>query len=667
EGAPWIGMRPFVEREHVFQNVGDGTFFHSGQLALEACVAAGVNITYKILYNGAVAMTGGQEAAGGLPIPELTRKLEAEGVKKTLVLTDDLEKYRKGVTLASNAEVRDRDDLAEVLRELEQVTGVSVLIYDQQCAADKRRMRSRGKMVEPTLRLVINEEVCEGCGDCVRQSNCMSLYPVVTEFGQKTRIHQSSCNKDYSCALGDCPSFVTINLKPGTGQKKRKLAALPAAEVPEPREKRSAGEYYAILSPGIGGTGVVTINALLATAAWIDGLSAITLDQTGVAQKGGAVVSSIILSERPVEASSKIGYGNADLIIGFDLLGAGAADNLRRAHPSRTVAVVNTAEVPTGDTIRGKLNIAGPGRIVDLINGCTNSSRNLFVDASRIAEGLFSNHLAVNMFLMGAAYQGGLIPLTPGAIEESIRLNRVDVERNLQAFLWGRKYYQDARSVEDLLAPPKEKGPAARTMDHRAAELTAYQDAKYAAVYRAFVEKAAAIEPALEEPVARNLYKLMAYKDEYEVARLLTKQAFAEQIDGMWEQVESIGYNLHPPLLRALGWKKKMRFGGWFGTPLRMLAKWKGLRGTAFDLFGYAAVRREERELIVWYRGVIDECLAKVTPENRKVALEIASLPDQIRGYEKIKSDSIVMVKALAAEKLAEMAEPAKTQLSVLR
>ena len=652
EGAPWIGMAPFVERPHIFQNIGDGTYFHSGQLALGACVAAGVNITYKILYNGTVAMTGGQDAAGALPIPELTRKLAAEGVVKTVVLTDDLEKYGDDVILADNTELLGRDELPGVLLALEKIPGVTVIIYDQRCAAEKRRDRSRGKTAEPTLRLVINEDVCEGCGDCVRQSNCMSLYPVATEFGQKTRIHQSSCNKDYSCALGDCPSFITVNLKSGTGLKRRRLPQLPAADAPPPREKAPAGDYYAILSPGIGGTGVVTINALLATAAWIDGLSAITLDQTGVAQKGGAVVSSIILSERPVEASSKIGYGNADVLLGFDLLGAASSDNLKRAQPSRTVAIVNTAEVPTGDAIRGKAPIAGPGRAVDIINSYTDRTRNVFVDASRIAEGLFASHLAVNMFLLGVAYQGGHIPLSAGAIEEAIRLNGAEVDRNVAAFAWGRKYYHDARSVEEILDPPQVETPAVPMVEHRAGQLRDYQNRAYADRYTQFVQSVGAREPALAEPVARYLYKLMAYKDEYEVARLLTKSSFEQRLGDMWEQVESIGYNLHPPLLRALGWKKKIQFGQWFGGPLRVLARLKLLRGTALDLFGYAAVRREERELIVWYRDLIEECLRRLSPENLPIAIKIASLPDQIRGYENIKMQSIREVKRLAQEKL---------------
>ena len=651
EGAPWIGMAPFVHRKHIFQNVGDGTYFHSASLAMEAAIAARVNITYKILYNGAVAMTGGQQPSGALPVPALTRKLEADGVRKIVVLTDELEKYA-GLSLAANATLRDRDALPEVMRELEQVPGVTVIIYDQLCAAEKRRQRSRGKLAEPTLRIVINEAVCEGCGDCVRQSNCMSLYPVQTEFGSKTRIHQSSCNKDYSCVLGDCPSFVTVTLKPGTGLRKRTAPALPAAEVSEPQNKVAAGKGYAILAPGIGGTGVVTINALLATAAWLDGTSVITLDQTGLAQKGGAVVSSIILSDHPIEAAAKIGYANADLLLGFDLLGAAGADNLNRAHPGRTIAVINTAEVPTADVVRGRAVLHGPSRAVDIIDASTCKGRNIYVDANRIAEALFASHLAANVFLLGAAYQAGLIPVSSNSLVEAIRLNAVDVERNVQAFLWGRKYHDDAAFVEALLAPPPTAQQPARLVDRRALELERYHNRRYADEYRAFVEHVASREPALAEPVARYLFKLMAYKDEYEVARLLTQPEFDEQTRDMWESAESVSYHLHPPLLRALGLKKKLKLGPWFRPMLRVLAAMKPLRGTAFDPFGYAAMRRQERALIRWYRGLVEEILQHAAPNNLDLAIEISSLPDRIRGYEQIKLSSIREAQRLAEDKL---------------
>ena len=654
EGAPWIGMAPFVEREHIFQNIGDGTYFHSGAMAITACVSAGVNITYKILYNSAVAMTGGQQAAGALAVPDLTRQLEAEGVVKTVVLAEDVEKY-ENARLASNAIVRGRDDLPQVLRELEQVRGVTVIVYDQQCAAEKRRLRSRGKLEEPVTRLVIDERVCEGCGDCVRQSNCVSLYPVATPFGPKTRIHQSSCNKDYSCALGDCPSFVTVKLKPGTGLRAKPLPQLPATEVPEPARKVRAGDGYAILAPGIGGTGVVTINALLATAAWIEGLSSITLDQTGLAQKNGAVVSSIVISERPIEAAAKIGYGNADLILGFDLLGAAANDTLKRAHPDRTTAVVNTAEIPTGDIVRGNTRASGPAGPVDLINAYTKRGHNIFVDATRLAEGLFANHMAVNIFLLGVAYQAGLLPLEAASIEEAVRLNQVGAARNLQAFLWGRKYYVDSRAVEALVDSPR----AAEAQPDFARELELYQNRAYARAYAEFLREVEARRPEIRETVARNLYKLMAYKDEYEVARLLTRPGFDAQVRGMWDQVESIGYNLHPPLLRALGMKKKLQLGAWFGGPLKLLAMLKFLRGTPFDAFGYAEVRRQERALPDWYRGLVRECLET---ENLALADEMAALPDQIRGYENIKLESIRKVKALAQEKRRELRAPAAAE-----
>jgi indolepyruvate ferredoxin oxidoreductase len=437
---------------------------------------------------------------------------------------------------------------------------------------------------------------------------------------------------------------VTVKLKPGTGLRPRSVPELPLAGVAEPREKVRAGDGYSVLAPGIGGTGVVTINALLATAAWIEGLSSITLDQTGLAQKGGAVVSSIVLSDKPIEAAAKIGYGNADLLLGFDLLGAASAENLRRAHPDRTTAVINTAEIPTADVVRGAAKAAGPAGPLDAINAYTRRGRNVFVDATRIAEGLFGSHMAVNVFLLGVAYQAGLLPLAASSIEEAIRLNGVEADRNLQAFLWGRKYYQDARTVEELVAPPR----AREESPDLARELEQYQNRAYAGQYRDFLEEVKARRPEIHDSVARYLYKLMAYKDEYEVARLLTKPAFGQELDEMWAAVESVEYNLHPPLLRAMGMKKKLKLGAWFRGPLKLLAALKFLRGTAFDPFGYAEVRREERALVEWYRGLVRECMQS---GNVALAREIAALPDQIRGYESIKLESIRKVKAIADEK----------------
>jgi indolepyruvate ferredoxin oxidoreductase len=648
EGAPWIGMAPFTGQEHVFQNIGDGTFFHSGSLAVQALVASGLNITFKLLYNGHVSMTGGQIAQGALPIPRLTKKFEAEGVRRTIILAENPEQYEHA-ELAWNAEVRNRSELERTLAELEKTPGVTVMIYDQECAAEKRRKRSRGKSAEPTARLMIHEEVCEGCGDCVKQSNCMSLTPIETGRGQKMRIHQSSCNKDYSCALGDCPSFVTVNLKPGTGLRRKPLPKLPAMEVPPPREIAGAGDVFRMIMPGIGGTGVVTINALLATAAWIDGLYVQTLDQTGSAQKGGTVLSHVLLSRRPMEAPNRINIGNADVILGFDLLGASNDASLKLASSDRTVAVMNTNVTPTIDAIRGRA-LLGPEKMLDDIKSVTR--RSVIVDGNRIAEGLFGTHLAVNLFLLGVAYQDGLIPLSLKAIEQAIRMNEVDVEKNLQVFEWGRKYYHDAKSVEELLAGA---APRPATNLDRVAELTAYQNAPYARKYSDFVADVARRAPALEETVARYLYKLMAYKDEYEVARLLTSADFARRVEETWQDVQSIAYNLHPPLLRRFGVTKKLKLGGWFRAPLKFLAALKPLRGGPLDVFGYGAHRREERALADWYRNLIRQVLDQLSEENLPKALEIAALPQQIRGYERIKEESTSRVKKIAEEKLAEM------------
>ena len=655
EGAPWIGMSPFVERKHIFQNIGDGTYFHSGQLAVEACIAAGVNITYKILYNGHVAMTGGQFAQGQLAVPQLCEKLTAEGVRKIVILAEDVTRYQ-GLVLPEIADLRDREELPATLAEMEKLSGVTVIIYDQECAAEKRRARSRGKMAEPTKRLIIHEQVCEGCGDCVKQSNCMSLAPVITEYGQKMKIHQSSCNKDYSCALGDCPSFVTVNLKPGTGLARKTLPKLPSLDVPQPAQMAPIGDGgYRILCPGVGGTGVVTVNALLATAAWIDGLSVLTLDQTGSAQKGGAVVSHLVLSKVPIEAPAKINLGNADVILGFDLVGATSGDNLKCADSKRTTIVVNSSIVPTAENIRLR-TLTGAQSLIDQVDQATQRGRNVYVDANRLAEALFGSHMAVNLFMTGVAWQAGLIPITFAALEQAIELNGVDIERNLQTFNWGRKYYQDAKWVEAQAAPAIAAAPAEGfSVARRVADLTTYQNAQVAAEYEAFVGEMAAKAPELEEPVGRYLYKLMAVKDEYEVARMLTSPEFEKKVRSAFASVESIGYNLHPPLLRRFGVTKKMQLGAWARPLLKALASLKGLRGTALDFFGYGAHRRLERTLPDWYKDVMRQAVALRHSGNAPIVLELACLPDEIRGYEQIKEESIARVQRLAEEKLQAM------------
>lgn len=643
EGAPWFGMAPFVDRKHIFQNMGDGTYFHSGSLAIQAAVAAGVNITYRILYNGHVAMTGGQDAVGALPVPALTRKLEAEGVRRTVILAENPAAYGDPGELAANAEVRPRDELERTMRELEQVEGVTVLIYDQECAAEKRRKRTRGIYAEPSVRMMIHERVCEGCHDCVRQSNCVSLQPVATPFGEKIRIHQSSCNKDYTCALGDCPSFISVKLKPGTGR--RKPAALPrAANLPEPARVAAIGEGgYRILSPGIGGTGVVTVNALLATAALMDGLSVISLDQTGLAQKGGAVVSHLVLSRRPLEASARVSAGNADLILGFDLLGVLNPENLRCAHPERTVAALNTHLTPTAESIRKRLPAGDPAHQLARIEQYTRRGYNVVVDASGAAERLFGSHMFANMVLLGAAWQAGAVPVTLSSLEQAIRLNGVDVERNLEAFQEGRRQYLEPGSSRPEAAPPP---------PDYAAELTAYQNAAYAREFAAFVDEVRAARPDLADAVARNLYKLMAVKDEYEVARLLSDPSFYESLEREWDQIESITFHLHPPLLRRLGLRRKLKPGGWFRPFLGLLARAKFLRGTPFDLFGWSRHRRMERSLAGWYRELVREAMKC---GDAAAAKELVEIPEMIRGYESVKEASIASAQQAAAAVLARV------------
>ncbi len=587
EGAPWIGMAPFSKRRHIFQNIGDGTYFHSGSLAVEACVAAGVNITFKILYNGHVAMTGGQEAQGARAVPELTQELAAKGVRRTIVLVEDPAHYDAEMgRFAKNAEVRDRLELESVLAELEKASGVTVLIYDQECAAEKRRRRSRGLMPEPETRVFIHEEVCEGCGDCATKSNCASLQKIATPLGGKMSVHQSSCNKDYTCVLGDCPSFITRNVTPEEHKEKSPPKPPP---VEDPHFVRWSGDAWRLVMPGIGGTGVVTINAILATAASDDGLWTTSLDQTGLAQKGGAVTSHLTLSRESISTPARI--ARPDAVLAFDPAGA---------DPSCPLIVRNTP-------------LPGP----------------LSLDAARLADDLFGSHLYVNMILTGYAWQAGLIPISLKSIAHSLRLNNVAVDNNLLAFGWGRACYAGHQPGSDATA--------ASALDY-AAKLTTYQNSAYAAEFAAFT---ATVPEHLRETVCLHLYRLMAYKDEYEVARLLTQPGF-----------EGVSYHLHPPFLRALGIRRKLRFGPWFRPALKLLASMKFLRGTAADPFGYAKHRREERELIGWYKSLVTS--SATLPR----AAELAAIPASIRGYDEIKSRSIAEARRQAEELLACESSP---------
>jgi indolepyruvate ferredoxin oxidoreductase len=699
EGAQWIGMAPFTETPHIFQNIGDGTLFHSGMLAVKAAVAAGVNITYKILYNSAVAMTGGQQAAGALPVPALARQLAAEGAAAVAIVSDDPERY--GSADLGGATVHHRDDLDEVQRRLREIPGATFLIYDQECAAEKRRLRKRGKRVDPPRRVFIDEAVCEGCGDCGVKSNCLSVQPVETELGRKTRIHQSSCNKDYSCLKGDCPSFLTAvpkgELLPE--QKRNRTAPRQDVALPEPEQKPACGDGYAIYLMGIGGTGVVTVNSVLGTAALIEGKHVRSVDQTGLSQKGGPVVSHLKLFDEAPDRASRLVAGEADLYLGLDLLVSTSPANLARAHPDRTTAVVSTSKVPTGEMIT-HVGAAFPALegLRGAIDRYTRRPSNLYLDSVAIAEGLFGDHMPAGLFLAGAAYQAGLLPLRADSIERAIELNSVSVDANRQAFRWGRRWVIDREAVEAaaatgelpalpaLIAAIREPGAiptrdraawtqlAARAapgeelrrlLELRAPDLAAYQSAAYARTYLDFVAQVAREEArcvpgqsGLAEAVAKNLYKLMAYKDEYEVARLLLRGSALSAIRRQFPGGAKVTYHLHPPLLRALGMKEKLRLGSWIRPGLFVLRSLRRLRGTPFDPFGRAHVRKIERALIAEYRALVLVALDALGPSNHGAAVQIAELPDLVRGYEAIKLRGVAAFRARAAELQAQLRAP---------
>ncbi|SDH02826.1 indolepyruvate ferredoxin oxidoreductase family protein [Nonomuraea jiangxiensis] len=662
EGAQWIGLAPFTADRHFVQNLGDGTFHHSGSLAIRAAVAAGVSMTYKLLYNDAVAMTGGQRAEGRLDVPALTRELALEGVRRIVVTTPEPETYR-GVRLADNASVRHRDDLPAVERELAALDGVTVLIHDDRCAAEERRLRKRGKLPTPVQKVVVNERVCEGCGDCGDVSTCLSVQPVETEYGRKTRIHQASCNSDLSCLKGDCPSFLLV--EPGTVKARLTDTELPV----EPPEPASRPDEALIRMPGIGGTGVVTVSQILQMAAHLDGLHASGLEQTGLAQKGGPVVSDVRLSRRPVTGSPRASRGAADVLLGFDLLGAAAEGNLAVAAPERTVAVLNTSVVPTAAMVTGRAPVPGHADAVARIESVTRSVT--CVDAHELAEALFGDHMPANLLLLGAAYQLGCLPVSAASVEQAITLNRAAVEQNLAAFRWGRAAVSDPEAVRKALDLATDE-PAAPGLEEvvatRVADLTGYQNAAYARTYAEDVRRVhavaaeragAAAGTAIALAYARGLHKLMAYKDEYEVARLHLDPAERARREREFGPDAVVSVLLHPPLLRAMGLKRKIRLRRSAGVVFRGLRAAKVLRGTAFDVFGHAHVRRVERELVTEYRDLMRAALDRLTPGTAEAVTEIAGLPDLIRGYENIKLARVADFRERASTALARLDEPA--------
>ncbi|MCH9668968.1 MAG: indolepyruvate ferredoxin oxidoreductase family protein [Actinomycetia bacterium] len=671
EGSQWIGQAPFTDIPHLFQNIGDGTFFHSGQLAIQACVAAGVNITYKLLYNEVVAMTGAQHPEGMLSVATLTHKLVAEGVSKIIICADDPKRHNRR-KLAKGAVVWHRDRLEEAQRRLREVKGVSVLIYDQHCAADARRQRKRGTLPTRTTRVLINEAVCEGCGDCGIKSNCLSVQPVDTEFGRKTRIDQTSCNTDYSCLDGNCPSFVTVELRPDHAKKDSRAGLRHSESGPMPPDlpdvvvEPVTGTHNVLLA-GIGGTGVVTVNQVLATAALRAGYDVASLDQTGLSQKAGPVVSHLRIAASKLEPANRLTPGSADCIVAFDLLVAADAKNLGYGDPAKTISVVSTSKTPTGDMVYDK-TVTYP-ETPYLLSRLTPVSRHVHsFDGAAAARQLLGSTAATNFLLVGAAYQAGALRIPASSIEEAIEINGVAVEANIAAFRWGRLAIADptrfagtVRPVRARRVPPVPAGILDGTtfggrvgdlIARRAADLVGFQGEQVARRYVTVLQSIWTAERAVgertdfSEAVAKGLYKFTAYKDEYEVARLLTDPQFLSYVKSEIPDGKKLTYRLHPPALRALGRRKKIGLGPRSHVALRILAKGKWLRGKKFDPFGHTQVRKLERELLAEYIANMTRLATELEPGNYDRAVEIAGLAGMVRGYDDVKLTSVQAYRA---------------------
>ena len=643
EGAQWFGMAPFVEDHHLVQNLGDGTLFHSGMTAIRAAIANGANITYKILYNGAVSMTGGQDPFGQLTVPALCRVLLAEGARQIIVTTDDLSQYRMG-DLPEGVRVWGRSRLDEAQRVLATVPGCTVLIHDQRCAAEKRRDRKRGKIDVPPFKVVINERICEGCGDCGDKSNCLSVQPVDTPFGRKTRIDQHSCNFDLSCMEGDCPSFMTVTPRPRRAATAR--TPLPVPEVPAPA---AAQRDCTVRLAGIGGTGVVTVSQVLGTAAMLQGYHVRGLDQTGLSQKAGPVISDLRLTVDEPRPSNKATRGSVDVLLAFDQLVGGADGTLQAVDRERTAVIANTATVATGSMVVHPERAYPVGEVGQRL-GATTRGR-VDVDAQRLTVALLGDDTMVNVFMLGVAVQSGQVPVEAGLVAEAIELNGVAVAKNLAAFAWGRQWAADPTMVEDAartaLGRPAPADDDTPLRDRLIADLTDYQSRRYAERFAAVVDDVATLgDEGLTEAVARNLHRLMAYKDEYEVARLLllpSTRAQAEEVGGKGAKVV---WHLHPPVLRSLGMRHKLRLGRWATPAMWTLRSMRRLRGTPFDVFGWAKVRRVERAMVAEYIAAVRTMVAGYTPEGRADALRVANLPDTVRGYEDLKMERAAAFRA---------------------
>src|SRR5579871_5837607 len=669
EGANWIGQAPFTSEQHIFQNLGDGTYTHSGLLALRAAAASGVNITYKILYNDAVAMTGGQPAEGSFTVAQIAHQVWAEGVKRLAIVSDDPGKYPPSGYFPAGARVHHRRDMDQLQRELRDTPGLTVLIYDQTCAAEKRRRRKRGLYPDPPKRVFINDLVCEGCGDCSVASNCVSVQPLDTEFGRKRQIDQSNCNKDYSCVEGFCPSFVTVH---GGALKRLKNSAVDSgklfADLPLP-EPRALDRPYGILVTGIGGTGVITVGALLGMAAHVDGKGCSALDFTGLSQKNGAVMSHVRIAARPEDLSTvRIANGGADLILGCDMVVSAGPTALSRVDRGVTRAFVNADLQPTASFVQNPDIDFELGAMQTALRDAIGERNLEIVDATGIAATLMGDSIATNPFMLGFAFQKGAIPLSLDALLRAIEINGAAIEMNKQAFTWGRLAAHDMSRIRSVLQFKSRAAAPTKTLDEqialRAEFLTDYQDKAYADRYLAAVNKVRKAETAtapasteLTEAVAKNLFKLMAYKDEYEVARLYTDGNFAKKLSEKFDGDFQLKFHLAPPILAKrdkAGRLQKREYGGWMMHAFHLLARLKSLRGTKFDPFGRTAERQMERRLVDDYFAMIDKRTATLTAAQLPHLARLARIPEMIRGYGHIKEENI---KTAAAERARLEAE----------
>ncbi|MET0460955.1 MAG: indolepyruvate ferredoxin oxidoreductase family protein, partial [Ilumatobacteraceae bacterium] len=671
EGAQWIGMAPFVERQHLVQNLGDGTYFHSGSLAIRAAVAAGIDITYKLLYNGTVAMTGGQDPQGQMTVPEVVQSLLLEGVSRVVVTSDDPGKWDDadfGSLADGRVSVRDRTVLMETQAELADVAGVTVLVHDQRCAAELRRDRSRGIVAKPGFRIVINERVCEGCGDCGDKSNCLSVQPVDTPYGRKTRIHQTSCNFDMSCLRGDCPSFAMVTVDDAGTKAARPALGMtgdPGAGLPAPSAVVPTDSFTVRLS-GIGGTGVITVSQILGTAAMLDGWVVRGLDQTGLSQKAGPVVSDVRLSRGDVPVSNHANSAGVDCLLAFDLLVAASDTHRVGADRERTIVIGSVAATPTGAMVAHPTTpypelAALTGRLDEV----SRADHNRYVESAALATGLFGDATTANILLLGVAVQQGAIAVAPASIERAIELNGVAVDRNVAAFRWGRRWGAFPTEVDQAAGLVVDVVPETldELIDRLADDLVGYQSERYARRFLDLVDVARQAEQrvdpastAFTRAVAAYGHKLMAYKDEYEVARLLLAPEARAEYEAVGGPGTKVTWRLHPPMLRSMGMKDKMKLGPRSKPVLATLARSKRLRGTVADPFRWATVRREERAMVPEYEAAVAHLAARLDAGNLAEAVAIAELPDQVRGYEHIKLDRAARYRAELATRLQRFA-----------